>query len=392
MPHTPTHGAGLPVLPNAAPAAQATPNIGGAVNPTGPVLTPPATPEAKADLKTRWQEVLAQPETTAALAQFGIEALQPRAPGQTTLGHLGRAFGAGGEAAGRVSATRTAAEKLAEEQEIAREGVAVKREDITAREGIAERRISSAEELSKARIASAEELSKAEREADVDLANLRITSADLRAERGIASDVSLRKVADEKAMERARFNVTELAKAAALEADTKFNQTLVDAFIEESIARNALLPQGAAGTSARQIADEAVGLMNSLKGIREKPGPDRLAAAFNAGASPEATRKLLEATTGTDAAGVKWSFTPEELDAAQGAAAGTTGAGAAAAPGTFEAFAAGQDVRAKTAAAEEVAGDLTTRTKGVLARGSHFALGDRPPEERKAILKGVNNG
>lgn len=320
MPHIPTHGAGLPVLPNTPQATPAAPNIGGAVNPTAPVLTPPATPEAKEELKTKWQEVLARPETTAALAQFGIQALQPKAPGQTTLSHLATAFGAGGEAAGRVSATRAAGEKLAEEQEIAREGVAVKREDISARTGIAERRISSAEELSKARIESAEELSVAEREANTALTELRISSADLRAERGIASDVSLRKEADERAMERSRFNVTELAKAAAQKADTEFNQTLVEAFVEESIARNALLPQGAAGTSARQIADEAVGLMNSLKGIREKPGPDRLAAAFRAGANPEATRKLLEATTGTDASGVKWSFTPEELDAAQGAA------------------------------------------------------------------------
>lgn len=49
-----------------------------------------------------WTQFLQTPEIQAALVQFGVNALQPVAPGQTQLGHAAAAMGAGVGAAGRV--------------------------------------------------------------------------------------------------------------------------------------------------------------------------------------------------------------------------------------------------------------------------------------------------
>jgi hypothetical protein len=59
---------------------------------------------------------LKRPETTAALLQFAINVLQPLGPGQSTIGAIASALGAGGKAYGRVVDKRAAAEKGAREE------------------------------------------------------------------------------------------------------------------------------------------------------------------------------------------------------------------------------------------------------------------------------------
>lgn len=64
-----------------------------------------APPKDEADLQARtkgWMDFLTRPEIQAALVQFGMNATQPVAPGQTQLGHITSALGAGFQAAGRV--------------------------------------------------------------------------------------------------------------------------------------------------------------------------------------------------------------------------------------------------------------------------------------------------
>ena len=63
-----------------------------------------------------WMAHLKAPETRAALLQAGIAMLQPRAPGQTFMGHVGQAIGEGGQAAARVSETQRLTRKDAREQ------------------------------------------------------------------------------------------------------------------------------------------------------------------------------------------------------------------------------------------------------------------------------------
>lgn len=76
------------------------------------------TPEQQGDLAQRWRGFLADPESRAALMQFGLQLSQPVALGQNTLGHIGQSIGAGGEAAGRVRAEeRTEAEAARRERE-----------------------------------------------------------------------------------------------------------------------------------------------------------------------------------------------------------------------------------------------------------------------------------
>lgn len=55
-----------------------------------------------------WQKFSSKPENSAALLQFGIAMLQPRAPGQSGIGQAANALAEGGGAAGRVIATQKA--------------------------------------------------------------------------------------------------------------------------------------------------------------------------------------------------------------------------------------------------------------------------------------------
>lgn len=75
-----------------------------APGPQGFNVIPNPTPEQQGDLATRWRGFLADPESRASLMQFGLQLSQPVALGQNTLGHIGQAVGAGGEAATRVRA------------------------------------------------------------------------------------------------------------------------------------------------------------------------------------------------------------------------------------------------------------------------------------------------
>ncbi len=101
-------------------------------------------PEDKKRLTSEWEQFLSKPETQAALLQFAISVTQPRGPGQSTLGQITGAVGAGGAAAGRVAATDRAAEqkrieneRAKQETDIRREGVAVRREGVgVQREGL----------------------------------------------------------------------------------------------------------------------------------------------------------------------------------------------------------------------------------------------------------------
>lgn len=52
-------------------------------------------------LKKMWDNWTSRPENNAAMLNFGLQLLQPVAPGQTQLGHFASAIGAGAEASGR---------------------------------------------------------------------------------------------------------------------------------------------------------------------------------------------------------------------------------------------------------------------------------------------------
>ena len=78
------------------------PNVGDLVNPS--VVQPPAvnqTPEQEKKLTTKWLEFLGRPDVKAGLLQFGINALQPVAPGRGALAHLG--FAEQGENSDRLA-------------------------------------------------------------------------------------------------------------------------------------------------------------------------------------------------------------------------------------------------------------------------------------------------
>lgn len=68
-------------------------------------------PEAIDARKSKWLEFFKTPQVQAALLQFGVSALQPKAPGQTTVGAIAGAIGEGAEAAGRVTAGQAAAKQ-----------------------------------------------------------------------------------------------------------------------------------------------------------------------------------------------------------------------------------------------------------------------------------------
>ncbi len=73
--------------------------LGGLVEPRA---SPPTSPEERQSFIQRWGDFLVRPDVAAAMGQFGIQLLQPRPPGQTVGGQVGRALGGGLEAAGRA--------------------------------------------------------------------------------------------------------------------------------------------------------------------------------------------------------------------------------------------------------------------------------------------------
>ena len=127
-----------------------------AAGPQGqPQTQKPASPEDEGNLKNEWMKFLQSTETRAALLQFAVSVLQPRAPGQSTGGAIGNALAQGGQAAARVRdkqeqdqqrqiLNQREERKLELEEEkvgISREGVAVDREAIASRESIADKEL-----------------------------------------------------------------------------------------------------------------------------------------------------------------------------------------------------------------------------------------------------------
>ncbi len=150
-------------------------SFGALAQPSPVQVNPNPTDEDKKRLTSEWETFLSSPETQAALLQFAVSVTQPSGPGQSLLGQITGAVGAGGAAAGRVAeATRTAEqqrienERAAQETDIRREGVNVRREavgvqleglgvrrkEITSREGIASAGRVAEAELTKERIAA----------------------------------------------------------------------------------------------------------------------------------------------------------------------------------------------------------------------------------------------
>jgi len=151
--------------------------IGGLVNPPAQQPNvPPATPEAEQELKKGWLDFLKNPEVKAGLAQFAINALQPPALGQTTLGHLSSAVGAGGEAIGRrregIKADEAAtaeAELDRRRVEVSEEGLAVDREAIASRASTAAADRASRESIEGGRISEAARISAEEIKVRLDI-------------------------------------------------------------------------------------------------------------------------------------------------------------------------------------------------------------------------------
>lgn len=63
---------------------------------------------SKPGFQKAWNAWTSKPENNAALLQFGISMLQPRAPGQSGIGSIANAIGDAGGAAGRVQETQRA--------------------------------------------------------------------------------------------------------------------------------------------------------------------------------------------------------------------------------------------------------------------------------------------
>lgn len=66
--------------------------------------------QSKSKLRAAWDGWTSRPENNAALLQFGLAMLQPRAPGQSGVGQFANAVGQGAEASDRNIATQQAAE------------------------------------------------------------------------------------------------------------------------------------------------------------------------------------------------------------------------------------------------------------------------------------------
>lgn len=68
-------------------------------------------------IQQAWNAWSSKPENNAALLQFGISMLQPRAPGQSGIGALANSIGEGAQASGRVQAQSKADEATAAGEE-----------------------------------------------------------------------------------------------------------------------------------------------------------------------------------------------------------------------------------------------------------------------------------
>ena len=110
------------------------PNIGALAGAQSPIQTDPdPSPEGVAARKQKWSEFFANPQVQAALLQFGVSALQPKAPGQSTAGALASAVGQGAEAATRVGTAQRTQEqqRLESEREGTRLGLEERRTTAT---------------------------------------------------------------------------------------------------------------------------------------------------------------------------------------------------------------------------------------------------------------------
>lgn len=114
----------------AAPAALAatpvqTPSIRPAVAPPAkdPAITGPSTGPQQGSTRAEWEQFLDSEEGRAAVLQFGVKMLTPPSVvGQGPLPQLASAVGEGGQAAGRVAATKQAAAEKKREQDIIQRG------------------------------------------------------------------------------------------------------------------------------------------------------------------------------------------------------------------------------------------------------------------------------
>lgn len=86
-------------------------------------VSPPADDQEREQRVQGWKAFLQDPQVKAALLQFGIQALQPVPIGQTTLGHIAGAIGAGGEAAQRVQTAQEAEQQQQLDNELAQRRV-----------------------------------------------------------------------------------------------------------------------------------------------------------------------------------------------------------------------------------------------------------------------------
>ena len=238
-PPLPVNPTGVTPLPS-----PATPQLGTAVPPT---TQPPATPQQQEAIKNQWLELFERPETKAALLQFGVNLLQPRQPGDTAMGQVGRAFGAAGGAVRRVQETRKGAAVTKEKQEVEREKVAVGRERITSAEEIAGRRIISAEELSKA---------------------------------GIEADVELQEQAGAAASKRQQALINAKIKAEVIRTGSATDLVALKAFFAMKTAEAGLRPRGEVAQSAEELGVEARTFIAAMK-EGKKRGPPKDEGVYN---------------------------------------------------------------------------------------------------------------
>jgi hypothetical protein len=106
-------------------------------------------------IKQKVAEFTATPQGRIALAQFGVNMLQPQAFGQSFAGHFGQAVGAGGEAYRRETDKQTAAEDKArkeamtvEDRQYSRSQDAIKNKQTDRKLSLTEKRIKASEKRS----------------------------------------------------------------------------------------------------------------------------------------------------------------------------------------------------------------------------------------------------
>ena len=287
---------------NSPPALQPIPGQAPGAAPTQTTAAPApaaaASPEEES-LFQEWMKTFQQPEVRAALAQFGIQALQPKAPGQSTVGHLASAAAAGGEAAGRVTAAETAAQTLAEKQRIERENIRVQDEATQARRDTSAAEITSRENIAAGDIASREALAETRAKLDLDLVDReaknridllsdkidaemaaarlladqrnkaaeRLQTATDERERRIAAADDARLVREMMALNaRQRRLITKQVELAQISAGKAFDKPLVEAFFKQEQARLDLQPVGAPPPDPFEQGKRLQDFLNAGKG------------------------------------------------------------------------------------------------------------------------------